>query len=125
MSVNNAIQISMGNDPPITLTPYGRSYDFRYDKISREEQAADGTLREDVRAIKRVHILKYSLAEIDTVEALEMALMYGQPLTLLVEPAGGGTYKEYKVLLRPFGYKRVLSHGTWLYGDLTAEFMEV
>jgi len=125
MSIHNKIMIAIGNETPQLLNPFGRTYEYSFNKVSREEQAADGSIREDVRAIKRTHILKWDMTERDVIERLESVLLYARPVTLYIEPAGGGTFKQYKVIMRPFRYKRLLAVGTWLYSDVSVEFNEV
>lgn len=116
------------------LTPFGRVFSIKDEIISREGRAADGTLRRDVIATKKLFTLEYSLIGETDIESLIDLYELETELSLLVyntSDEGGTTagpginYDQYTVLMNPFDRTRLLLAGDGLWTGLTVELREV
>jgi len=121
--VHNKIRITH-NNVTTELTPFGREFQEADDLITREERAADGTLRRDIIAMKKRFTLAYETIDGDKIDLFEELLLKKAPFPFSVERRNG-SFETYSVLLQPFSRARLSARGHGLLSGFTAEFVEV
>lgn len=108
----------------IFLTPYGRTFTEKNLEISREERAADGTLRRDIIATKKEFTLEYSYMDGDWVEIVEGIYNLKAVLSLKLYYVDN-VFSRYDVLMDPITKRRELLLGDGLWSGITILLKQV
>ena len=106
------------------LSAFGRNFIQRWeDGLTREERAADGTLRRDIISRKRAWTISYETIDQSAVDRFEELNQLSEELTLEVTEVSG--IKTYTVLMGVFEKERLLAVLGGLWAGLSIEFREV
>jgi len=114
--------------PTGKLSAFGRKVTIKKIETTRDQRAADGTLKQDCLYVKREFILSYDGITESAIEVLDYWYEYFKtnkaalPLYMYTGPAA---YDEYSVIPRPVDRTRVVKSADNLYSGVTFEMVEV
>ena len=113
----------------VLLPAIGRRYSENNEFITREDRAADGTLRRDIIAAKKTFTLSYDAIDIDNLAIYDdlISNYAHSELKLSIDTIiPTGTRNDiYTVLIMPYSRERLQSLGGGLWGGVTVSFVEV
>lgn len=119
----------MGTTGPTgKLSPFGRTVTINKKEITREQRAADGTLKQDCIVTKREFVLNYADITESALDTFDY--WYSQyvstetPLTLYMYYSDVG-YDEYTVVPYPIDRTRVIKAADNLYSGVKFLMVEV
>ena len=110
------------------LSPFGRKVTILKKETSREQRAADGTLKYDCLYVKREFVLNYSNITEDALDTLDYWFNYFKtnrlPLSLYMY-TGPSAYDEYSVIPKPVDRTRVVKSVDNLYSGIKFVMIEI
>lgn len=119
----NTILLGVSGDMQ-ELSMFGRSITIGYvDGLTREDRTADGTLRRDIIAFKKIFTIDYELADESVVNRLEYLYSLGHVLTLSFTHLS--TTVLYQVMISPISKKRELAVWGGLWSGVSFTLSEV
>jgi hypothetical protein len=114
--------------PTGKLSPFGRSVTIAVKEATREQRAADGTLKSDCLYVKREFTLSYAYITEAALDTLDFWYAYYKanpaPLSLYMY-TGPVSYDEYKVVPRPVDRTRVVKATDNLFSGVKFVMVEV
>jgi hypothetical protein len=110
------------------LPPFGRKTTIAKKETTREQRAADGTLKQDCIYVKREFTLNYSLTTEIDIEILDYWYAYYKtnrlPLPLYMYTSAVA-YDEFSVIPKPVDRTRVIKGANNLYSGIKFVMIEV
>jgi hypothetical protein len=121
--MSNEIKIGPAGNV-IAISAFGRKFSIsQEDGLTREDRAADGTLRRDIIARKKVFTLAYDICDEEVVTRLETLYNLNSVLTITITHLT--TTTSYTVLMGAFSRERLLAVWGGMWQGVTVEFREV
>ena len=114
--------------PTGKLSPFGRKVTIKKNETTREQRAADGTLKQDCIYVKREFVLSYANITEEALDTLDYWYEYYKtnkaalPLYMYTSAVA---YDEYSVVPKPVDRTRVVKSADNLYSGVKFVMIEV